>query len=26
LSIDINDPNAVVIDFVESAYRKPIKW
>jgi hypothetical protein len=25
LSIDINDPNAVVIDFVESAYRKPIK-
>ena len=26
LSIDVNDPNAVVIDFVESAYRKPIKW
>jgi len=25
LSIDVNDPNAVVIDFVESAYRKPIK-
>jgi hypothetical protein len=26
LTIDKNDPNSVVIDLIESAFRKPIKW